>query len=104
MQIVVEDNGVGIKPENIEKLFVNYSRLEEHNEINAKGTGLGLSICNNIIQQMGGNVEVQSKLGEGTQFIITLQMQVLDAKLVIQENQVKTEFEIYQYMKQQGAF
>ena len=53
---------------------------------------------------MGGNVEVHSKLGEGTQFIITLQMQVLDAKLVIQENQVKTEFEIYQYMKQQGAF
>jgi signal transduction histidine kinase len=71
---VVQDNGVGIKPENIKKLFTNYSRLEEHQEINAKGTGLGLSICKNIIQQMGGNVDVKSELSVGSQFIITLQL------------------------------
>lgn len=40
--------------------------------MNHKGTGLGLSICKNIIQQMGGNVEVQSEEGRGTLFIITL--------------------------------
>ena len=71
---MVQDNGVGIKPENIKKLFTNYSRLEEHQEINAKGTGLGLSICKNIIQQMGGNVDVKSELNVGSQFIITLQL------------------------------
>jgi signal transduction histidine kinase len=57
---VIEDNGVGISENNKGKLFTDYSRLEEHEDMNAKGTGLGLSICKNIIEQMGGNVEVES--------------------------------------------
>lgn len=40
--------------------------------MNAKGTGLGLSICKNLIEQMGGNVTVESNEGQGTKFIITI--------------------------------
>ena len=72
MKIIVEDNGVGIKKENLSKLFMDYSKLNEHCKMNQKGTGLGLSICKNIIKQMGGNVYVESTVGVGTKFIITL--------------------------------
>ena len=72
MQIIVEDNGVGIKKENVGKLFMDYSKLNEHKKMNQKGTGLGLSICKNIINQMGGDVNVESEEGEGSKFIITL--------------------------------
>lgn len=78
LQIIVEDSGVGISKENITKLFKDYSRLEEHQDMNAKGTGLGLSICKNIIEQMGGKVEVESQLGKGTNFLITLNVQAID--------------------------
>lgn len=50
LRIVIEDNGVGIKKENLGKIFQDYSRLEEHEEMNAKGTGLGMNICKRIIE------------------------------------------------------
>lgn len=68
--MIIEDTGVGISPENIKKLFQDYSRLDEHQNINQGGTGLGLSICKNLVEQMGGKVDVESKLGEGSRFNI----------------------------------
>ena len=62
-EIIIEDNGYGISEENIEKLFKNYSKLDEHANINQKGTGLGLSICKNLIEQIGGNLNGYSILG-----------------------------------------
>ena len=51
---------------------MDYSKLDEHRKMNTKGTGLGLSICRNIIEKMGGTVNIESTEGEGTKFIITL--------------------------------
>jgi signal transduction histidine kinase len=48
--------------------------LEENSKRNASGTGLGLSICKNIIEEMGGKVSVESKLGRGTKFHINLKI------------------------------
>jgi two-component system sensor histidine kinase EvgS len=45
LEIVIEDNGVGISEENKSKLFQDFAMLEEHEQLNRKGTGLGLSIC-----------------------------------------------------------
>ena len=72
LKLIVEDNGVGIKKENLSRLFKDYNRLDEHKDMNAKGTGLGLSICKKLIDQMGGRVAAESKLGIGTRFIITV--------------------------------
>jgi K+-sensing histidine kinase KdpD len=47
--MVIEDSGVGIKKENLHKVFQDYSRLDEHQKMNAKGTGLGMSICKRIV-------------------------------------------------------
>jgi len=64
--IIIEDNGVGISKENISKLFKDYSRLDEHQNMNHKGTGLGLSICKNLVEQMGGKVKVESEINVGS--------------------------------------
>jgi K+-sensing histidine kinase KdpD len=45
LKITIEDNGAGIKKENIDKLFTDFTKLNEHKQMNLKGTGLGLSIC-----------------------------------------------------------
>ena len=71
IKIIIEDNGIGVKKENIGKLFMDYNKLDEHKKMNTKGTGLGLSICRNIIHKMGGEVHVESTEGVGTKFIIT---------------------------------
>ena len=70
------DTGVGIKKENLPKLFMDFAKLDEHSKINAQGTGLGLSICKRMIEQMGGTVKVDSDLGEGTEFTINLSTKV----------------------------
>ena len=51
---------------------MNFGKLSENQEQNKGGTGLGLSICKQIIEQMGGNVTVSSKLGQGAEFKIKL--------------------------------
>ena len=50
LHIVIEDDGMGIKEENMDKLFMDFSKLDEHADVNAKGTGLGMSICKNIVE------------------------------------------------------
>ena len=57
-----------IKPENLDKLFSNFAKLEEHAKINPSGTGLGLSICKQMIEQMRGSVHVESVVDKGTKF------------------------------------
>lgn len=94
---MIEDNGVGISAENLEKLFKDYAKLDEHAEINQKGTGLGLSICKNLVEQMGGNVTVESKVGVGTKFNITLQQRCIDSNSVesvqnLQKNSFAPDF------------
>lgn len=56
---------------------MNFSRLDEHTKMNHQGTGLGLSICKSLIELMGGAVRVESELGEGTTFIMTLKTKCL---------------------------
>jgi len=66
--IEVQDNGPGIAPEILKKIFDPFFTTKDP----GTGTGLGLSVSQNIIQQHGGKLEVQSTLGVGTTFTITL--------------------------------
>jgi signal transduction histidine kinase len=68
IKIRVKDNGGGIKPENMGKIFDPFFSTKPQGE----GTGLGLSICYRIINHHGGEITLDSKLGEGTTFTISL--------------------------------
>ena len=64
----------------MKKLFVDFSKLDENLHRNHQGTGLGLSICKSIIEQMGGNVSVKSKVGKGSSFNIELKTKCIVKK------------------------
>ena len=64
----VEDTGAGIKPENMTRIFEPFFSTKR---IGA-GSGLGLSICRNIINEFGGDIQVESELGKGTRFVVRL--------------------------------
>ena len=69
--ISVQDTGVGIPEQALPHLFEKFYRVREH-ENKTSGTGLGLSICKQIVQGHGGRIEVKSKMGIGTMFMIHL--------------------------------
>lgn len=66
-QLFVKDNGIGIDEKYFEKIFGMFERLNNRTEY--AGTGLGLSICKKIINKMGGNIRLKSKLGVGSTFV-----------------------------------
>ena len=68
--LTVRDHGHGISEENQKNLFINFSKLDDPDNVNKSGLGLGLSICRDMVQQMGGYVKVKSEVGKGTDFII----------------------------------
>lgn len=72
-EISISDNGIGIKDEDIHKLFTKFGKLDSGSNIpKTTGTGLGLYISKNIIELSGGRISVKSKLGTGSTFTFTL--------------------------------
>ncbi len=67
----VQDTGMGIKEENLSKLFKIETKFTLQGTSGEKGSGLGLSLVNDIVQKHGGDIWVESKFGEGTTFIFT---------------------------------
>lgn len=72
IQIIIRDTGIGIPEEDIPFIFERFYRVDKSRSKKFKGWGLGLSIAKWIIDKHGGNVNVKSKIGEGTTFIINL--------------------------------
>jgi len=95
--ISVEDTGIGIKEEKIEKLFTNFERLGVENELTIEGTGLGLAITKKLLNLMGGNIVVQSKYGKGSKFTIILNQKILnDSDVINKKNHEKINTNLYE--------
>lgn len=72
VQLLVSDTGIGIAEEHLPRLFERFYRVDKGRSRSMGGTGLGLAIVKHITSSMGGMIEVHSKLGEGTEFLVTL--------------------------------
>lgn len=68
IHIMVEDNGIGMTPEFLEKIYESYSRADGERVQKAEGTGLGMTITKYIVDAMEGTIDVQSELGKGSKF------------------------------------
>ncbi|QKE72147.1 HAMP domain-containing histidine kinase [Arthrobacter citreus] len=74
IKITIRDNGQGITKANLERIFERFYRVEDARTKNLESTGLGLSISKELIEAMGGKIEVESELGIGTSFHIYLRV------------------------------
>jgi signal transduction histidine kinase len=66
VEVSVRDNGCGIAPEHLLRIFDRFYRAEASRALDCRGTGLGLPIVRSILRLHGGTVSVQSRVGEGT--------------------------------------
>lgn len=76
LQLIVQDTGIGIAPEDMQKLFVPFSQLEASANRRSGGTGLGLTVTRYLIEQHGGEIHVESALGKGSRFIVSFPLSV----------------------------
>jgi PAS domain S-box-containing protein len=74
-EISVADTGVGIRPEDLEKLFQAFSRVNTAQTKKAEGTGLGLHLSQKLAELLGGRIRVESEYGKGSRFILSLTSQ-----------------------------
>ncbi len=77
LNVSVSDTGIGIKPEDIEKLFSEFERIEEKRNRSIEGTGLGMNITQGLLEMMGSRLEVESVYGEGSTFSFRLKQTVV---------------------------
>jgi PAS domain S-box-containing protein len=72
MEISVVDTGIGIKPEDVPKLFQEFSQLESAYTRDHEGTGLGLALSKRLVELHGGTIRIESEFGKGSAFVVAL--------------------------------
>ena len=77
LKVSVQDTGIGIRPEDMDKLFSEFERLDEKKNRNIEGTGLGINITGRLLEMMGSRLKVESVYGEGSTFAFDLKQGVV---------------------------
>ena len=77
LRIVVSDTGIGVSQEKLESIFGSFAQSDSSTTRQFGGTGLGLSISRQLVELMGGRIWVESKLGQGSEFILRIPLVVL---------------------------
>ncbi len=78
LEFVVADTGIGITPENVEKLFDKFERFDIKRNRNVEGTGLGMTITKEFVDMMNGSIDVESTVDVGSKFTVRLPQVVVD--------------------------
>ena len=78
VEFAVTDTGIGIAPEHIPKLFADFVQLDVRLQKRLRGTGLGLSLARKFAELLGGTGAVESELGKGARFSVTLPVKIAD--------------------------
>ena len=77
-RFIVRDTGIGISEEYLPHIFESFSREEKTTVNRVQGTGLGLAITAKVVELMGGTISVKSKVGEGSEFMVELELEALE--------------------------
>ena len=79
LYVSVEDSGIGIKEEDLPKLFESFGRLDEVKNRSIEGTGLGMAIVSNLLKMMNSTIQVRSEYGKGSLFFFVIRQEIADA-------------------------
>ena len=77
LRITVRDTGIGIREEDVQKLFTKFQRVDLERNSSVEGTGMGLAITSSLLAMMGGSISVKSTYGEGSAFTVVLPQKVV---------------------------
>lgn len=83
LKITVKDQGIGIKKEDMPKLFEAFSQVDMERNHRIEGTGIGLTITERLVRSMGGSITLESEYGVGTTFYVSMRQKVEDFNSVI---------------------
>lgn len=86
--ITCQDTGRGIKAEYINKLFTKFERLDIEKNTTAEGTGLGLAITKSLIEMMGGKINVESRFGQGSIFMVNIPQKISKISATMTEKEI----------------
>ncbi len=78
LKFSVKDTGIGVKKEDLDRVFTAYERLDEQKNSGIQGTGLGLDISRRFAELMGGSLVCESEYGKGSEFILTVSQRIMD--------------------------
>ncbi|QTH64986.1 CHASE domain-containing protein [Psychrosphaera ytuae] len=93
LSIVVEDQGIGIPESKIPDLFMSFTQADESTTRKFGGTGLGLAIVKQLTELMNGKIVVESKLGEGTRFSISMPVEIYSSEITHAEENDDSEYQ-----------
>lgn len=101
--IEVQDSGIGIKEENLGNLFNSFTRFDLNRNCNIEGSGLGLAITKKLVGAMDGKINVESKYGHGSTFMVEIPQQIVDFAPI---GNFKEKFEKFKFeqKKHKGTF
>ena len=103
--ISVKDTGRGIKKEDVDKLFTKFERLDVERNTTIEGTGLGLAITKKLTDMMGGKINVQSRFGEGSLFIVQIPQKISKREKPLTEKElINTAELVLRVEKEQAKF
>lgn len=103
LMISVQDTGRGIKKEDIDKLFNKFERLDVEKNSTTEGTGLGLAITKQLVEMMGGKINVQSQYGVGSIFVVQLPQKINKMTRPLTDTQIMNTAEILLRNKERFA-
>ena len=89
LNVAVNDSGIGIKPEDLDKLFSSFKRLDTKVNQKVEGTGLGLSISKRLVGIMGGFINVSSEYGKGTEFRFSIPLKIAEDTTCVPTEKLK---------------
>ncbi len=96
LHVSVIDTGIGIRQENLSKLFDAFEQVDIKKNLGLEGTGLGLSIAKLLVERMGGEIHVESTYGKGSDFSFTILQKVVDsAPCEYNKNKKKAEITVF---------
>ena len=87
MQVSIQDTGIGIKPEDLKKLFQSFQQVDSKRNRNIEGTGLGLAISKQLVELMNGSIKVESEYEKGSNFSFAIPQEIVDVTPCVNVNE-----------------